>query len=92
MVRVRNVLNGHETAAWKMDGFVTAVALSEDGRLAAMSADREPAVQVRNVTTGKLLALLPGHREGARKIVMSVDGTTVFTAAGSRLRVWRVSR
>jgi WD40 repeat protein len=90
LVCVKNLKTGKDAAQWKVGGFVTAVALSDDGQRVALSTDADPDVQVRALANGKVLARLPGHPDGARRVAFSTDGKLLITAATGRIRLWRL--
>ena len=92
MLRVWEVATGKPVSAWKVGGFPTAVALSDDGTRVAASTDSDPAVQVWDLAAGRVTAKLPGHPDGARDLAFAPDGKLLYSAALDVVRVWKLAR
>lgn len=90
IVRVHDVASGKTVASWKIGGFVTAVTLSRDGRLAAASTDNDPEVKVWDTAASRLLSRLPGHPDGARDLAFSADGSRLVSAAFATAKLWEL--
>jgi WD40 repeat protein len=60
---------------------VDRVALSEDGRFAALTGRADHAIHVWDLATGKELHPFGGHRGGPLSVAFSADGKSVFTAS-----------
>ncbi len=65
-------------------GALEHVALSQDGRLVALTYRRDQAIHIWDVVAGKELHDFGGHRNGPLAVAFSHDGKSVFTTSRER--------
>jgi WD40 repeat protein len=92
MVRLWDVATGQSLLAWKVGGFVTAVAISPDGKQVAASTDGTPDALVWDRAAARVVHRLPGHPDGARDLVFTPDGKQLYSAAFNVVRRWELTR
>ncbi|MFI7678250.1 protein kinase [Actinophytocola sp. NPDC049390] len=61
--------------------YVTAMAVSPDGRLLATGTEADPVIRVWNLATGTLVAALTGHEGGVNDLAFSPDGDRLASAS-----------
>ena len=76
-------------------GFVTPVALSDDGNILAVGSNPitevDNAIRLWDTRNGKLLGVCKGHTQGVRCLAFSPDAETLASASSdSTLRFWDV--
>jgi WD40 repeat protein len=76
-------------------GFMTPVALSDDGNILAISSNPftgiDNAIRLWDTRSGKLLGTCKGHTEGVKGLAFSPDGKTLASSSSdSTLRLWDV--
>ena len=69
-------------------GGVNTVALSPDGRLAAVGADT--AIELVRTNNGEQIALVSGQNMGAQRLVFARDGRVLAALYDAQLRLWSV--
>jgi WD40 repeat protein len=69
--------------------WVTGLCYSPDGKLIG-TASRDKTAKVFDAKSGKLLATHSGHEAPVRAVAFAPDGTSVISAGGGRIRIWKV--
>lgn len=92
MARAWELGTRRSLGAWKMGGFVTAVAISADGKQAAACNDREAEIRVWDLASGQAVARFPGPEDGARELKLSPDGKRLYSADSRVVRAWDLPR
>lgn len=89
VLKLWNLADNKEAAAWKTKGFVKSVAFSPDGKLIATGSYQS--VSLWDVASGQP-RLLPGHRAYVTCVAFSPDGKHVATASEDETaKVWNVA-
>jgi len=74
-------------------GNVSAIALSPDGRILALSSTSNASIQLRDVVSGRELGLLEGHGVRVGQILFTADGKHLVSAgADQTIRLWDVGK
>jgi len=82
--RCLNVIEGH-------GGYVTSVAIGNDGRL-AVSGSNDHSLRVWDVPTGRCLRVLEGHQQHVLSVAISGDARLALSGADDEpLRLWEVA-
>ena len=72
----------------RQEGNLNSVAYSPDGTTLAFGGMWNRTVQVWDMKTGLLKAVLTGHTKSVHSVVYSPDGTTLATACWDMIRLW----
>src|SRR5262249_26955006 len=94
-VRVIDLATGRQL--WKSakttDDYVTALALSPDGKILASGAGTaESEIRLWDVASGRELGKLEGHRAGIDQLLFFPDGQTLASASRDQtIRLWNVT-
>lgn len=77
------VANGQNTGWW-----LSALALSADGRHAAIAAEPDATIHLYDTTTGEIVQSLDGHHTKVTGLAFTHDGRYLLAAAGQKLHLW----
>ena len=97
-VQLQDVSTGHLSPVFSHDYFVSATALTPDGRILATAVPSRPGNQVVgtielwDANTGKELATLIQNNGLARHIDFSPDGRLLAATSGNTIELWDVTR
>lgn len=65
----------------KIQGLITVITYSPDGRLIASGGAKENAIKVWDIYSGKIIGKLEGHEDETTALCFSGDGNTLMTSA-----------
>lgn len=94
-VSVIDLRTGKEQLSFPVDrqGYVSAIALSPDGKILALSSTGNASIQLRDVVSGRELGLLEGHGVRVGQILFTADGKHLVSAgADQTIRLWDVGK
>jgi WD40 repeat protein len=86
-IYVWEVGTGRELRQWRDAGCVKGLAFSPDGRWLA-ACNLGGVVTLRDVSSGRELRRLIGHRDAVRSVAFSPDGRTLVTGGDDTVRLW----
>ncbi len=98
---VKEVATGKELFESDAEGGVAVVAFSPDGKLLASAADLDainratgdPAIRLRDPSTGKVVAKLEGHTGCILSLAFTPDGKTLASSSyDDTIRIWNVAK
>lgn len=73
----------------KIQGVITIISYSPDGRLIASGSAKENSVKIWDVNSGKIIGKLEGHEGATTAIEFNNDGTILYTGAkDNRVMMW----
>lgn len=75
----------------KIQGIITILAYSPDGSLIASGSDKENAIKVWDVNSGKIIGKLEGHEDETTALAFNHDGTSLMSSAkDNRVIFWNL--
>ena len=75
----------------KIQGIITLLEYSPDGRLIASGSEKENSIKVWDVSSGKIIGKLEGHTDETTALSFNQDGTNLISSAkDNRVILWSI--